>query len=55
MLINILFVGDKFDIKDFYDVVLQCGVVFFKFLEYEVNEYIKEELEILMILELLED
>lgn len=54
-LINILFAGDKFDIKDFHDVVLQCGAVPLKFLEYEVNEYIKEELETLMTLESLED
>lgn len=47
--------GDKFDIKDFHDVVLQCGAVPLKFLEYEVNEYIKEELETLMTLESLED
>lgn len=54
-LINVLFAGDKFDIKDFHDVVLQCGAVPLKFLEYEVNEYIKEELETLMTLESLED
>lgn len=54
-LFHFLLAGDRFDIKDFHNVVLQCGAVPLKFLEYEVNEYIKEELETLDTLESLED
>nr|XP_022291917.1 uncharacterized protein LOC111103156 [Crassostrea virginica] len=35
--------GDQFDVKDFHSVVLKCGAVPLKFLEKEIDEYIKEK------------
>ena len=35
--------GDQFDVKDFHSVVLKCGAVPLKFLEQEIDEYIKEK------------